>query len=590
MIKKTVLTLVTVLLSCSPLSTQESNEPEENFEYLWETYDRNYGIFTAKKVDWKALYEIYRPQVTPETTNEELFEIMSRLLGHLNDNHVRLQYGERRFQSGILGEMEMEDFSLDLIKDKYLKGKHETRVRDVFTYGWVSDDIAYFHFRGFGFLDQSQAAIDEIVSQFKDAKGIIVDVRNNGGGDDRVGKLIADRFADRKRHYMTTYTRNGPKHDDFSAPKYWYVEPDGPRQFTKTVILLTHRFSVSAAENFALAMRVIPNVTVVGDATSGVFADVYRDELPNGWQFSVSFKLFVDHTGFCWEGIGVPADLRVTNTKEDIEQQNDKVLELAVDLINSGALAPQAESASIASLKESLVERLAKDLETKGVEVAIQAFEKAKAESPEHYTVDEDDLRLLGEELFKQGDKLDEAVEIFRLNEREFPESYSAHAHLGEAYIERGEVEHGRTHLKKAQELNRQSYPWEREAYELNQKMLDGKKLLSRTLERAAGGGRLDQELEAYRKQPDTYYVDESAMNRLGYQLLGREKIDEAIEVFKVNTLVFPESWNVWDSLGEGYMTRGDDDLAIKNYEKSLELNPQNDNGRGLLKKLKEGK
>ncbi len=381
--KKTLLALLAIVLSCSTLRTQESNEPEKNFEHLWQTYDRNYGIFTAKKVDWKALYEIYRPQVTPETTNEELFDIMSRLLGHLNDNHVGVQWGDRRFRSGILGEMEMEDFSLDLIKEKYLKGKHETRVRDVFTYGWVSDDIGYFHFRGFGFLDQSRAAIDEIVDEFKDAKGIIVDVRNNGGGDDRAGKLIADRFADRKRHYMTTYTRNGPKHNDFSAPKYWYVEPDSHAQFTKTVILLTHRFSVSAAENFALAMRVIPHVTVVGDATSGVFADVYRDELPNGWQFSVSFKLFVDYTGFCWEGIGVPADIRVTNTKENIEQKNDKVLELAVDLINTGALAPQEEPASTAHLKESLVEGLKKNLETKDVEQAIESFEKTKAGFPE---------------------------------------------------------------------------------------------------------------------------------------------------------------------------------------------------------------
>jgi tetratricopeptide (TPR) repeat protein len=389
---------------------------------------------------------------------------------------------------------------------------------------------------------------------------------------------------------MTTYTRNGPNHNDFSGPKYWYVEPNGPRQFTKTVILLTHRFSVSAAENFALAMRVIPHVTVVGDATSGVFADVYRDTLPNGWQFSVSYKLFVDHSGFCWEGIGVPADLRITSTKGDIEQKKDKVLELAVDLINTGSLAPQEESASVANLKESLVERLAEDLETMGVEGAIQAFERTKAASAETYYVDEDDLRRLGEELFRKGDKLNEAVEVFRLAEREFPESYIAHANLGEAYIESGEVEHGRTHLKRAQELNRQSYPWEKEAFKLNQMVLDGKKILSRSLERASGGDDFGQVLEAYQRQPDVYFVEERSMNGLGYRLLGQGKVDAAIEVFKINTVVFPESWNVWDSLGEGYMTRGDKDLAIKNYEKSLELNPQNDNGREILKRLKEGK
>ncbi len=589
MLKRILLVLVTIAWSCSPVSTQERRDPEQMFEHLWQTYDRNYGIFTAKKVDWKALYEIYRPQVTAETTDDELFDIMSNLLGHLNDNHVGLQFGDRRFRSGILGEMEMEDFSLDLIKERYLEGKFETRVRDVFSYGWLTDNIGYFHFRGFGSLDESRTTIDEILKEFEGAKGIVIDVRDNGGGDDRVGKLIADRFADRKRHYMTTYTRNGPKHDDFSAPKYWYVEPDGPRQFTKTVILLTHRFSVSAAENFALAMRVIPHVTVVGDATSGVFADVYRDELPNGWRFSVSYKLFVDHTGFCWEGIGVPADLRITNTKEDIEQKRDKVLDFAVDLINTGALKLQDEQASAVDLKEPLVGRLAKDIEDKGIEQSIEDLEKSKADAPEKTYIDEDDLRQLGEELF-MGEKLAEALEVFRLCEREFPESYTAHANVGEAYIERGEVEHGRRHLQRSQELNRQSYPWEREAYKLTQMVLDGKKILARVLERAASDGGLGEELESYENQPDIYYVDENAMNGLGYRLIGEDKVDEAVEVFKLNAKVFPESWNVWDSLGEAYMTRGDNELAIKNYEKSLELNPQNDAAREVLKKLEESK
>ncbi len=589
MMKKTLLALLTILWSCSPVSTQNQTDPERMFEHLWQTYDRNYGIFTAKKVDWKALYEIYRPQVTAQTTDDELFDIMSGVLGHLNDNHVGLQYGDRRFRSGILGEMEMEDFSLDLIKEKYLEGKHETRVGDVFTYGWLSDDIGYFHFRGFGTLGESRTTIDEIVEMFEGAKGLVVDVRSNGGGDDRVGKLIADRFADRKRHYMTTYTRNGPKHDDFSAPKYWYVEPDGPKQFTKNVILLTHRFSVSAAENFALAMRVIPHVTVVGDATSGVFADVYRDELPNGWRFSVSYKLFVDHTGFCWEGIGVPADLRITNTKEDIEQKRDKVLDFAVDLINTDALTLQDEHASTVNLRESLVERLERDIENKGIEHAIQELEKAEADAPEKYYVDEDDLRQLGEEFFMNG-KLEEALEVFRLCEREFPESYTAHANVGEAYIEKGEVEHGRRHLQRSQELNRQSYPWEKQAYKLTQMVLDGKKILARVLERAARVGGLDEELEAYKNRPDIYYIDENAMNGFGYRLLGQDKVDEAIEVLLINAKAFPESWNVWDSLGEAYMTRGDKDLAIENYEKSLELNPQNDAGREVLKKLEESK
>jgi C-terminal processing protease CtpA/Prc len=58
--------------------------------------------------------------------------------------------------------------------------------------------------------------------------------------------------------------------------------------------------------------------------------------LPNGWEYSISYTLFTDQNGFCWEGIGVPPDLRIINTQEDIAQKNDKVLEFAMELIHSG--------------------------------------------------------------------------------------------------------------------------------------------------------------------------------------------------------------------------------------------------------------
>jgi CubicO group peptidase (beta-lactamase class C family) len=80
--------------------------------------------------------------------------------------------------------------------------------------------------------------------------------------------------------------------------------------------------------------------------------------------------------------------------------------------------------------------------------------------------------------------------------------------------------------------------------------------------------------------------LNELQTNRLGYQLLQRQKVKEAIEVFKLNVERFPQSFNVYDSLGEAYMVNGDKELAIKNYQKSIELNPHNENGIEILKKL----
>jgi cytochrome c-type biogenesis protein CcmH/NrfG len=69
--------------------------------------------------------------------------------------------------------------------------------------------------------------------------------------------------------------------------------------------------------------------------------------------------------------------------------------------------------------------------------------------------------------------------------------------------------------------------------------------------------------------------------------LLRAKKINDTLEVFKLNVKEYPQSWNVYDSLGEDYMNAGQTSLAIQNYEKSLELNPKNTNGLEMLKKLK---
>jgi carboxyl-terminal processing protease len=570
-------------------SGQELSAPEKNFEYLWQTYDRNYALFGAKHIDWAALYKVYRPRVTAKTTDAELFEVLSGLLGNLNDNHVRLNAPDRAFQSGILGEMKQESFSLDLVKASFLKARAKELMNGVFVYGWLTDSIGYFHFSRFSQIELSSAAIDEIIMEFKDAKSIIVDVRANGGGDDRVGRLIADRFADRKRLYMKTQIRNGPDHDDFTPPKYWYVEPDGPIQFTRPVILLTHRFSVSAAENFTLAMRILPNVTVVGDATSGVFADVYGDRMPNGWRFSVPFKLFVDQDGFCWEGIGVPAAIRQTNTKKDLDEKRDKPLELAVALIETGALKAQPQTSSLRDIRDSLAWNLYRSINQKGITSAIAEFNKAKSGNPNSYYLDQEELLDAGNKLWDAG-KHNEAFEVFRINAREFPRSSVGDERLGDAYAATRDDVMARQQYQKSLEFNRRSYPWEIQSYDDAKRLASGTRLLARSLERDITDKGIDAAVKAFDEAKlgpiSSYYIDESQINQLGYQLLRRGRMQEAIAVFDLNAREFPQSFNTYDSLAEAYMTTGNKELAIKNYKKSIELDPQNTNGADMLKRL----
>ena len=100
----------------------------------------------------------------------------------------------------------------------------------------------------------------------------------------------------------------------------------------------------------------------------------------------------------------------------------------------------------------------------------------------------------------------------------------------------------------------------------------------------------LEKAISAYRvnkEKKSEYYLNEGELNGAGYEFLAQKKFSEAIAIFTLMVEAFPRSSNAYDSLGEGYMMSGDKENAIKNYEKSIELNPNNDNGKEMLKKLK---
>ena len=130
-------------------------------------------------------------------------------------------------------------------------------------------------------------------------------------------------------------------------------------------------------------------------------------------------------------------------------------------------------------------------------------------------------------------------------------------------------------------------------------RILDGKpyeqpkKSIAETLlaiiNRAGVKSALGQYRELKARQPAVYNFGENELNNLGYFLLNNlQKPREAVEIFKLNAEEFPSSANVFDSLGEAYARKGDKELAVKSYQKSLELNPKNVNDAEMIKKLKQ--
>jgi imidazolonepropionase-like amidohydrolase len=120
---------------------------------------------------------------------------------------------------------------------------------------------------------------------------------------------------------------------------------------------------------------------------------------------------------------------------------------------------------------------------------------------------------------------------------------------------------------------------------------LANRKSIAEALSQTVSSGGIDAAIKQYRElkstQPDAYNFDEAELNSLGYELLGNKNFKDAIRVFQLNVEAYPQSGNVYDSLAEAYMDNGDNELAIANYQKSLQLDPANGNAVQMLKKLK---
>ncbi len=107
------------------------------------------------------------------------------------------------------------------------------------------------------------------------------------------------------------------------------------------------------------------------------------------------------------------------------------------------------------------------------------------------------------------------------------------------------------------------------------------------TIEESGIENGIDKYYELKNANTENCIFKELALNNLGHKLLSSDKNTEAIEIFKLNAEEYPDSWNVYDSLGEAYMKNGDKKLAIKNYKKSVKLNPENSGGEEMIAKLK---
>lgn len=333
--KNPVLTLVLLLTLIFPLSCERyvmapdpENTPLANYEFLWQELDHKYSFFEYKSIDWDSVYAVFRPQIYDDMDERELFGVLADMLNTLQDGHVNLLSSFDRSRNWDWYLDYPENFNGNIVYRNYL-GKNYKISGPL--HHQIIDSVLYVYYASFG-NQISQDNLDALMKAAEGMKGVIVDIRNNGGGSSANAYALASCFTEDTLHFGYERIKNGPGHDDFSPWRSLQLTPRSGKRFAGNVVLLCNRNSYSASNLFALMMDAIEQVRLMGDRTGGGGGTPAYGELPNGWQYRFSSTQTLDPESKHVEH-GIAVDIPVNLDPADEAAGIDSIIEAALDLL-----------------------------------------------------------------------------------------------------------------------------------------------------------------------------------------------------------------------------------------------------------------
>jgi len=301
---KLLLFLVLILPSCVEDPVTYPNTWQGNFDALWNTIDQRYCYLDYKQINWDSIHVVYQNRLSTVSNETTFFDL--------------IQDYPSNFQAEIL------------YSPRYLGSNY--RIAGGMRYGKIDGgNIGYIYYGDFT-STFSNSNLKYIFNELSDCQGLILDVRDNGGGYLTAAETLASSFFSARTltGYMAHKTGNG--HSAFSKPIALYTEKSDSLHWSKPVVVLTNRLAFSATNAFVSRMKYAPNATIVGDRTGGGGGLPLSNELPNGWlvRFSACpmFDAAMQHIEW-----GVEPNVKVDMRSADALAGYDTIIERAIALL-----------------------------------------------------------------------------------------------------------------------------------------------------------------------------------------------------------------------------------------------------------------
>ncbi len=316
------------------MESDTSADPVSVFDYLWNKVDQQYAFFDIKGVDWDSVREVYRPMVYEDMDDDSLFRVCAAMLNTLRDGHTNLISGfDVSRNDSIYYKMYAErNINTEVVMLNYLTVNYHST--GAFAHNAIRDGrVAYVRYSTFENAI-SEGALKYIVDRYKDSDGMILDLRQNGGGSIDNIRMMLSIFDNYKQPLYYTNIKSGSGHNDFTELTTVHATDTCILEtpYTKPVAVLIDRGSYSATSFFAVCTMAYPNIRLFGDYSGGGLGLPNGGALPNGWTYRFSITRTIALDGNNYEN-GVPPAERVILDPAATAQGIDNVIETAADWI-----------------------------------------------------------------------------------------------------------------------------------------------------------------------------------------------------------------------------------------------------------------